>query len=127
MRKLRTPPIPPLMREIKSHLFDNFCDDVRNDSSKHLLPIWSSPSLELVDDLSSTQDVDSTPCSSPTEILANDNKGKRISVVWNHCKKRKVEKKDLVGESKQQVSVHYYHFDPNLVRRKLANMVIFHE
>ena len=115
------------MREIKSHLFDNFCDDVRNDSSKHLLPIWSSPSLELVDDLSSTQDVDSTPCSSPTEIPSDGSKGKRISVVWNHCKKRKVEEKDLVGESKQQVSVHYYHFDPNLVRRKLANMVILHE
>ena len=81
----------------------------------------------MVDDLLSTQDVDSTPCSSPTEILANDNKGKRISVVWNHCKKRKVEKKDLVGESKQQLSMDYFHFDPNLVRRKLANMVILHE
>ena len=76
--------------------------------------------------MSSTQDVDSTPCSSPTEIPSDGSKGKRISVVLNHCKKRKVEE-DLVGESKQQVSMDCYHFDPNLVRRKLANMAILHE
>lgn len=81
----------------------------------------------MVDDLSSTQDVDSIPCFSPTEIPSDDSKGKRISVVWNHCKKQKVEEKDLVGESKQQVSMDCYHFDPNLVRRKLVNMVILHE
>lgn len=33
----------------------------------------------------------------------------------------------MVGESKQQVSMDCYHFDPNLVRRKLANMAILHE
>ncbi|KAL7189261.1 hypothetical protein ACSBR1_038998 [Camellia fascicularis] len=88
-------------------------------------PMLSSPYPMLVGD--SEED----PWSSPTEFPLEASKRRRTSVVQNHVKKQKLygkDKKLSLGERRQgKASLNPYHFDEDLARKELANMVILLE